>query len=300
MADGPPGGRAVWLDAADGVRLRAARWPARGEPRGTVLLFPGRTEFCEKYGPVAGALTSSGLDVLTIDWRGQGLSGRLHSDPSLGHVAGFADYQLDVAALTAHAAAEGLPRPWTLLAHSMGGSIGLAALHAGLDVARAAFSAPMWGIGMTGRLRPVAWALSWAARRAGQGGRYAPGRGPVNAEVLLFETNPLTTDRRWHDWMMRQVALHPDLSLGGPSLQWLIEALSETRRLRALPPPDVPALIGVGTEESIVDVGAIQALVRDWPGARLQTYEKARHELLMEAPETRDAFLADVAAFLAG
>ena len=282
------------------MRLRAARWPASGAARGTVLVFPGRTEFCEKYGPVARHLASAGLDVLAIDWRGQGLSGRLHADPALGHVAGFADYQLDVAAMLAHADALGLPQPRTLLAHSMGGAIGLAALHAGLDVARAAFSAPMWGIGMTARLRPVAWAVSWAARRAGQGARYAPGRGPANAETLLFEANPLTTDRGWHDWMARQVETHPGLALGGPSLGWLIEALSETRRLRALAPPVVPALIGVGTEESVVDVGAISALARAWPGARLQTYEGARHELLMEAPGTRDAFLADVTGFLAG
>ena len=282
------------------MRLRAALWPARGDARGTVLLFPGRTEFCEKYGQVAGALTAAGHAVLAIDWRGQGLSDRLHADPGLGHVAGFADYQLDVAALTDHARALGLPRPWTLLAHSMGGTIGLAALHEGLGVARAAFSAPMWGIGMTARLRPVAWAVSWAARRAGQGARYAPGRGPAAAETLLFETNPLTTDRDRYDWMTWQTDAHPQLALGGPSLGWLIEALSETRRLRALPPPDVPALVGVGTEESIVDVAAIQALARDWPGADLRTYEGARHELMMEAPELRDAFLADTAAFLAG
>ena len=282
------------------MRLRAAHWPARGAARGTVLLFPGRTEFCEKYGPVAGVLTAAGLGVLAIDWRGQGLSDRLHADPGLGHVAGFADYQLDVAALTDHAGALGLPRPWTLLAHSMGGAIGLAALHEGLDVPRAAFSAPMWGIGMTTRLRPVAWAVSWAARRAGQGARYAPGRGPAAAETLMFETNPLTADRDWYDWMTRQTDAHPDLALGGPSLGWLIEALGATRRLRALAPPDVPALIGVGTEESIVDVAAIQALARDWPGADLRSYEGARHELMMEAPGTREAFLADATAFLAG
>ena len=38
LADGPPGGRAAWLHAADGVRLRAAHWPAQGKGRGTVLL----------------------------------------------------------------------------------------------------------------------------------------------------------------------------------------------------------------------------------------------------------------------
>ena len=40
--------RAFWLQTNDAVWLRMAVW---GKPaRGTILIFPGRTEACEKYG----------------------------------------------------------------------------------------------------------------------------------------------------------------------------------------------------------------------------------------------------------
>ena len=42
VADGPEGGRAFWVQAVDGVRLRLGRWTHQGA-QGTVLLLPGRT-----------------------------------------------------------------------------------------------------------------------------------------------------------------------------------------------------------------------------------------------------------------
>ena len=65
-----------------------------------------------------------------------------------------------------------LPRPWRLLAHSMGGTIGLRALTRGVPVAAAVFSAPMWGI-RVGRMSDalgvrlasgLAAIASWAGR----------------------------------------------------------------------------------------------------------------------------------------
>ena len=96
------------MTARDGVRLRVGLWPKR-DARGTVLIFPGRTEYVEKYGRAASEFAARGYAVATIDWRGQGLSERLIDDPLTGHVFDFADYQIDVAALTEAAAEAGLP-----------------------------------------------------------------------------------------------------------------------------------------------------------------------------------------------
>ena len=45
----PPGAGVEELRAADGVRLRAARWTPSREVKGTVAIFGGRAEFIEKY-----------------------------------------------------------------------------------------------------------------------------------------------------------------------------------------------------------------------------------------------------------
>lgn len=280
------------------MRLRVT-WLARGAA-GTVLLFPGRTEYAEKYGPVARWLGARGLSVLTIDWRGQGLSARLLPDAGIGHVVAFPDYQRDVAALLGAADALGLPEPRHLLAHSMGGAIGLRALTEGLPVASAAFSAPMWGIVLATGLRPVARALGWASRPLGLAERYAPGTGrSMYIDGAPFEGNLLTTDREAYRWLRAQTTAHPELALGGPSLGWLHEALVEEVALARLPSPGVPCLCGLGSEEGIVSAAVIRERMSRWPGGRLMILEGARHELLMERAALREAFLSAVAEHVA-
>ena len=149
VAKGPDGGSARWMITADGLRIRVGHWPAASgtAPKGTVLMFPGRTEFIEKYGRSAAAdLCARGYATLAIDWRGQGLADRMLAEPRLGHVEHFRDFQHDVAAAVRYGEAEGLPKPWYMVGHSMGGGIGLRALYEGLDVKACAFTGPMWGI----------------------------------------------------------------------------------------------------------------------------------------------------------
>ena len=294
VACAPGEARSLWRVAGDGTRLRVTLL-ARGA-HGTVLLFPGRTEYAEKYGPLARFLAERGLSVVTIDWRGQGLSARLLPDAGIGHVAAFRDYQGDVATLLEAASALGLPARRHLLAHSMGGAIGLRALMEGLPVASAAFSAPMWGIVMGAGLRPVARALGWASRPFGLAARYAPGTGPASyIDAAPFEGNLLTTDRERYGWMRAQVSAHPALALGGPSLQWLHEALAEEVALARRPSPDVACLTGLGSEEGIVSASMIRERMARWPRGRLDVFEGARHELMMERAPLRDAFLGAVA-----
>lgn len=288
VADAPPDANCLWATASDGVRLRLCHWSPE-TARGTILLFPGRTEYIEKYGPAARRFGAAGFATLVIDWRGQGLSDRLTEDPNTGHVLRFDDYQRDVAALVSGARSAGLPEPFHLLAHSMGGAIGLAALMDGLPVARAAFSSPMWGITIAPALRPVAWSLSWAASGAGLGHRFAPGTTRVPyPEATAFETNLLTGDPEQFAWLTDQVSTHPELGLGGPSMGWLNQALRACRGLSRRPSPRVPCLTILGSEEKIVDPDAIRDRMERWPGGTLTTIEGGRHETLFETPDRRD------------
>jgi len=296
IARAPEGGAAWWLTAADGVRLRFAAWPSGG--RGTVLILTGRTEYIEKYGPTVAELAARGYSAAVLDWRGQGLSDRLLDDAGAGHVHHFADYQRDLAAMLAAVRGLGLPEPHYMLAHSMGGCIGLRALIEGFPVRRAVFSAPMWGIRIAQALRPVARALAATARRLGQGHRYAPGTGPVNyAASAAFEDNVLTTDPEMFAFMRGQIAAQPALALGGPSLHWVHEALRETRELRRLPAPPIPALTVLGSRERVVEPRPIHDRMARWPGGRLDIVEGAEHEVMMEIEPIRIAFYDAAAAW---
>jgi len=296
-AEGPPGHVAHWVRAADGVRLRVGAWPAQGTARGTVLLFPGRTEYIEKYGRTAAEFAGRGLGTLVIDWRGQGLADRLLDEPGPGHVGQFLDYQHDVRAAVQAARQLNLPKPWYLLAHSMGGAIGLRALIEGLPVEAAAFTGPMWGIRIGALMRPAAWALSWGSSVVGLGHRIAPGTGEASyVATAAFEDNTLTTDADMFRYMQEQVRRRPELQLAGPSLQWLREALAECLALSRLPAPRLPCSVFVGGLERIVDLPRIEERMRAWPGGRLEQLQGAEHELLMERPEIRGRVLDRITA----
>lgn len=294
LADGPPGAVCVWLQAG-AARIRVAWWHA-GD-KGTVLLLPGRTECVEKYGRAAGDLVARGFSVITIDWRGQGLADRALSDRMIGHVDDFADYQEDLDAMLAEARRAGLPQPFYMVAHSMGGCIGLRALMRGLPVRAAVFSAPMWGIAMAAWLRPVALVVGALARPLGFAHRYAPTTG---GEAYLvsqpFAGNVLTTDREMWDYMRRQVVEVPELGLGGPSMAWLQAALRECTALARLPAPRVPAVCGLGTAEKVVDVPPIHLRMAGWATGQLDLYPGAEHEIMMEGAATRARFFDRAAA----
>lgn len=295
LADGPEDGRAFWLTTADGLRIRVGVW-CRTAKRGTVLLFPGRSEYVEKYGRAARDLARRGFATVSIDWRGQGLADRLLPNPALGHVDRFSDYQADVAAMMAKVVELDLPRPYFLLAHSMGGCIGLRALHEGLPVDAAAFTAPMWGIQMAPALRPVAWTLSAVARPLRFSHFFAPGQVPAPYVLRVrFEENHLTRDEDMFEWMRAHVVADHRLGLGGASLNWLNQALFEMRGLARRPVPDMRCLTYLGTREAIVDPLSIHARMAAWPGARLEVIEGAEHEIMMERPAVRDRFFDDLA-----
>ena len=284
--------RCFWLRTEDGIRLRAGLWRA-GRAFGTVLLFTGRTEYLEKYAQIAADLNEAGYDVLAVDWRGQGLSDRLLPDPRPGHIADFADYQRDVVELVIAAQELDLPQPWHMLAHSMGGTIGLAALIGGLPVQTAAFSAPMLGINLRGLPESAALALARLMVRLGRGGQPAPGSGGNDSFLLTspYHDNLLTSDGSRWGRIVAETASWPEIALGGATNDWVRAALVECRRLAALPAPDLPALVALGSRERVVSAAAIRARAASWPGARLLDLPDSRHEPMMERDTIRSAFL---------
>ena len=289
VARAPAGATSYWLTCTDGVKIRAAVWFPEGKAKGTLLIYPGRTEYIEKYGFAAAGFVARGYACVIIDWRGQGLAERLLPDRTLGHVSNFADYQLDVDAVLDLVETISLPKPLFLFGHSMGGCIGLRTLVNGGPIAAALFTGPMWGIALSPHKRSLGWVASTVAHTMGLGNVLAPG---TSSEPYVlgnpFEDNMLTTDSDMFDMMRDQITRYPDLALGGPSLTWLNQALVECRALRAHPTPNIPAVCFLGTNERIVDKGAIEDRMSRWPNGELVIIDKGEHEIIMEGPETRE------------
>ena len=287
IADGPDGGTAHWLTTSDGARIRAGHWPL-ASAKGTVMIFPGRTEYIEKYADAAKQFRKHGYACVAIDWRGQGIADRLIPNPAIGHVGEFSDYQYDVDAVIAYANQLGLPRPFFLVGHSMGGCIGLRALMNGLDVNAVMFSAPMWGLQMSSPTRAYAWALTSLSLALGFDKKMVPGRSELGYALCEdFAANTLTNDPETWEMLGHHLRMHPELGIGGPSLRWVNKALNETRNLSKIPSPDVPCLTYLGAYDAIIDPSRITARMKAWPNAVLHVIAQAKHEMLMDTPDLR-------------
>ncbi|WP_298848825.1 alpha/beta hydrolase [uncultured Ruegeria sp.] len=301
VAGGPAGGKAHWLTTSDQKRIRVGHWLPNGKAHGTVMLFPGRTEYIEKYGRTAGEFTDRGFAMLAVDWRGQGLADRLLDDARVGHVDHFTDYQHDVQATLDLANALDLPKPWYVIGHSMGGAIGLRAVIEKGCFAACAFTGPMWGIFFTPVMKPLSRVTAYWGTALGLGERTPPTT-TLESYVLSqpFEGNVLTRDPDMYRMMQEQLNAHPELALGAPSNLWLRESLDECAWLMEQPAPETPGLTFLGSHEQIVDRKAIRARMANWPNGTLIEIPNGEHEVLMEAPDVRGPVLDQLAShFLA-
>ena len=292
-----PVANAYWTKAADGTRIRVAHWK-KTRSKGTVLLFPGRSEYIEKYSVTAADLAAKGFGTFAIDWRGQGLADRLVKDVNAGYVEDFADYQSDLEAALDVAKELKLPKPWYLLGHSMGGAIGLRALYNGLDVKAASFSAPMWGVGSTPTIRFFGKILGNVVSRLGHGDRFAPGASPdLYVIVDTFPDNMLTTDSAMYVRMQEQARAHPELCIAGFTYKWAFEAIKETQALEAIASPTLPCFTFWGTNERIVNPSAIERRMARWQDGRSMLVPRAEHEILMDSLAMRQPVIDAMAEY---
>jgi len=301
-----------WLRLPDGTRLRTARFPSLGAARGSVLLLTGRAEFIEKYTETAEAFVARGFQVVTFDWRNQGLSDRPLANRQIHHLTDFTTLVDDLDAvhdaLVAPLADAG---PVVLAAHSMGALVALLALarHAGTSgdgkrgrYAAAILSAPMFEIHTRGLPRPLAVWLAATGCACGWAERYAFGQHDYDpAEGVFQPDNAITSDPARYAAFHGPYAERPELRVGGVSFGWVAAALRAADGLRALPLEKVttPVLLLSAPADRIVRADAQRAIARRLGNATLAEHPDAKHEVLMERDAIRDRVWDDIDAFLA-
>ncbi|MEO1563204.1 MAG: alpha/beta hydrolase [Pseudomonadota bacterium] len=286
IAEGPSKAAAYWMQTEDEVRVRVGAYHTDGESNGTILLMLGRFGYIERYGRVAQGFADKGYSTVVVDWRSQGLSDRMATDPQAGHIHDFSDYQKDVSAMMQVVEELDMPKPCFLVGVSMGACIGLRAMLEGLPVVSAAFISPMWGIKMSPVQRMAAWPLSWSAKAIGQGHRYVPGEsGEIYVLETPFEDNNLTHNAAMYEYWVRQAKIAPELQIGGPTMTWLFEALLECRKLSSVPSPKTPCITFCGELDRLVDNDSIKARMAGWRNGEFSMIRNAKHDVLTEIPE---------------
>ena len=302
----PSGAQAGFFEAADGARLRHASWaPTGGGRRGTVCLFSGRREFIEKYFETIAELRRRGFHVITMDWRGQGLSTRETGDRRNGHIDHFDRYVDDIQTFLDTLVLPDCPPPFFALAHSMGGTILLhyAAARRPVWFDRMVLTAPMLQL----PVRPVPTVLLRGFVRLvcalGLKKLSVPGSREVRYEESGFEDNVLTSD---HARFMRVAAVlqaAPELDLGPPSFGWVraaYAAMAALRKRGTINRIEIPVLLMAAGRDRVVSRRAVEAMGRRLPAGGSVTLDGARHDILNECDDVREQFWAAFDAFIPG
>jgi lysophospholipase len=291
------------IKTPDGVELRFARWAPPAGRKGTVCVFPGRTEFIEKYFETVRDLRARGFAVAILDWRGQGLSQRALSDPQKGHVGDFAEYDVDLDTFMKEIVLPDCPPPLFALAHSAGGAV----------LIRAAFRGQRWFDRMVLSAPMIKLAREWAfglgpavargMRLIGLGSSYVPAQQARTMATRSFVGNILTSDPVRFARTAAVLEAEPLLGTGAPTIAWADAAYRATAQFadpayagRIRQPM---LIIGAGRDQ-IVATQAIEDFADNLRAGSHIVVAGAQHELLMEQDHFRMQFLAAFDAFVPG
>ena len=298
----PPGAIEEYISAADGVRLRTARWTP-SSATGTVIILGGRGEFIEKYFEVVGELLTRGFAVAAMDWRGQGGSGRALRNFRKGHVDDFSQFESDLDALVEKILEHECPRPWFGLCHSMGATVLLGASLGGrCPFERLVLTSPMIavkGVNHRGAIRFLLVALD----SLGMGGAFAPGSAGDSQWLSSFEGNVFTSDKRRFARIAKLVARSSELRLGGPTIGWTRAAFCHMRRLdnsTFAPGTLTPMLIVAAGADRVTDTAATERFASRVGAARIVVINGAQHEILIERDVLRAQFWTAFDQFVPG
>ncbi|MDF0533513.1 alpha/beta fold hydrolase [Shewanella sp. A32] len=262
-----------------------------------IVVSNGRVESYLKYQETLYDLYQQGYSVYALDHIGQGLSSRLTVNPHKGHIDRFSRYVDHLGLFVDKVVKPAAHSQLFLLGHSMGSAIGTLYLKHHSDVFNAAvLCAPMFGIKLPLPRRFILWLAKIL-------NNYTPGKEPNyipgghNYQAMSFEKNQLTHCRKRYAQLVQLYQQVPQVQLGSPTNQWLIESLiaSEQARQFAQTNTVVPLLILQAGNDHIVDNCAQQHAIG--PRTQLQRIPGAHHELFLEEDAFREVALQYLFSF---
>jgi lysophospholipase len=299
----PEGAILTGLTTGDGANLRAVRWTGGPQPRGTVVVLPGRAEFIEKYFETVGELLERGFAVVALDWRGQGLSERQLRNRRKGHIDDFEIYERDLAALREQVLEALCPKPWFALGHCMAAAILIHQARSGRSpFARIVVTSPMIDLGRL-RFKSGARLIAEGLDIVGLGGAYIPGGHGRSLFLKPFAENSITSDQPRYARTTAIVQAVPDLAIGDPTIGWTNAAF---RLMRQFEDPDyarrtlTPILVIAAGADRVVSTPAIEQFASRLKAGRFITIPYAAHDILLERDSFRSQFWAAFDAFIPG
>jgi lysophospholipase len=287
--------QSAYFKTEDGLTLHYAFYKHSADAP-LVVISPGRIESALKYQELFWELAQYGLSVAAIDHRGQGLSDRLTSNPHQGHVDDFNDFVRDFALFSSELQTLFGDVPKTLFSHSMGGTIAtLYCANYQHSYRSLILSAPMFSIETGGVPYWLAKLVVCVGARVNRWfARPWYFLGMKNYQRLAFEDNVLTQSPVRYDAFRDGYDAQPELQLGGPTFNWLFEAIKASEAAQnVVNEIRIPVtLFRAGSDQVVSKTGQLAVAAKATEEHfTLRTIEGAYHELMMEKDEFRAPLL---------
>tara|TARA_Y100001960_G_scaffold120665_1_gene128997 strand:+ start:708 stop:1655 length:948 start_codon:yes stop_codon:yes gene_type:complete len=227
----PKGLNSIFIPMNDGKRIRLIYWKTnlKNKSNGTILLQQGHNEFIEKYFETVQEFLDRSFNVVSFDWRGQGISDKMINNNHKQFIDDFNIHHNDLEVILNSFIKKNFPGPLIGIGHSMGGCILLSFLKTHDDVFdRVILSAPMLGFRNEKLLMPfISLANILFPKKS-----YLIGSKPNMGKETLFEDNDLTTDEGRYLRTLKLVRKKPEIRLWGITNAWANAAKKEILLMR--------------------------------------------------------------------
>ena len=253
--------------------------------KGSICISSGRTEAAIKYKELIYDLYNQGYSIYILDHRGQGFSGRMTEDSEMGYIDDFQFYVDDLKMFyDNHIKPQNHSKNF-LLAHSMGGAIGMTYLEQyPVDFNAAVFSSPMLDF----KLGYCSGAKAFGSEKP----KYGLGQGNYEKNKASFNKNKLTGSELRYNRMIEAFDQETSAQIGGATYSWVIASCNQFKYINAhINDISIPFLIFSAENEQIVKKGAHKHFIKKARelGKTCELYEvaNAQHELLIEKDPQR-------------
>jgi len=289
----PDGINSIYIPMKDGKKIRTMYWrnvDTKKLTKGTVLLQQGHNEFIEKYFETIQDLIDKGFNVISFDWRGQGLSDRMIDNKHKQFIEDFSIHNDDLKFILDELVINNFPRPLIGIGHSMGGCILLSYLKENDEVfEKVILSAPMLGFRNERVLMPFISLVNIIFSKYS----YLIGSSPNMGKETPFEGNDLTTDKHRYLRTQRLVRKNRDIRLWGVTNGW---AKAVKRHLILMKKNNwaenikTSILFINSLNDRVVSPENIISMSKRIKGSKIINFTSCEHEILMEKDIHRKQF----------
>lgn len=278
------------LSGHGNVRLAYGVFRSQQPAHGSIIILPGFSETYVKYAELSYDLTQAGYDVFILDHRGMGQSQHLAQNPRVVHIEKFDHYADDALLFVQSVVTPRQRGPLFLLGHSTGGLIAAMLLTRSQQFQAAVLNAPLFALNTRHLPEWLAYGVVSLSTWWGKGEDYPLGQSAFDPVSFVPAESWTTSSIARASLQKQQWLANLDATHGGPSNQWIREAIRTTWKRKELAAQiSTPTLVLSADDDRFVNYDGQKTFCELAKACQLvKLAPGSRHELLMERDSIRD------------